>query len=251
MGLFTNELTDTCHCSHTPHGRGYEDWMGYYQHANDYWTKGMGPITSPRATGEVDVCANKFTDFSRENETHRGGIEDAAALESTCRTSTEPDPPCYVEHIFREQTLRMIHRHNVSEAMFHMHAFHLLHTPLEVPLAYLDKIDAVVKAKGGKPFDDKTRRLYHAMVLYLDDAVSMMVAALKDKGMWEDTLVVFSSDNGGPLYIPSGANNHPLKGGKFSDFEGGIRTNAFLSGGYLPPGIRGTRHNGIVSIADW
>ena len=132
-----------------------------------------------------------------------------------------------------------------------MHSFHLLHTPLEVPKSYLAKIDRIVKAKGGKPFDDRSRRLYHAMVLYLDETVGTLIEALKTKGIWNKTLVVFSSDNGGPVYIPAGANNHPLRGAKYSDFEGGIRTNAFVAGGWLPESLRGTRHQGVVSIADW
>jgi len=52
---------------HTPRGRGYDSWMGYYQHANDYWTKGMGSIYKPTTTGEIDVCLNKLTDFSGFN----------------------------------------------------------------------------------------------------------------------------------------------------------------------------------------
>lgn len=81
---------------------------------------------------------------------------------------------------------------------------------------------------------------------------------LKDKGIWENTLIVLSSDNGGfvkPINGPcnsdsnnrticfngeAGANNYPLKGGKYSSFEGGIRANAFVSGGYLPEKVKGT-----------
>ena len=82
------------------------------------------------------------------------------------------------------------------------------------------------------------------MVLYMDDAIGEFVAALQHKQMWEQTLFGFMSDNGrfvhrlpnlprrdypqlprfiaagGPVYQPGAANNHPLKGGKFSDWEG-------------------------------
>ena len=61
------------------------------------------------------------------------------------------------------------------------------------------------------------------MVLYLDDAVGELTQALVEKAMWESTLVAFSSDNGGPVYEPAAANNHPLKGGKFSDWEVAMR----------------------------
>ena len=63
--------------------------------------------------------------------------------------------------------------------------------------------------------------------------------------------VVFTTDNGGPIYEPGSANNHPLRGGKYSDFEGGVRTTTFISGGYVPAERRGQTHNGLVSSADW
>jgi len=59
---------------------------------------------------------------------------------------------------------------------------------------------------------------------------------------------VVSSDNGGPL---GSANNFPLKGGKFSDWQGGIRVNAFVTGGYLPENMRGQKTEGYIHIADW
>lgn len=54
--------------------------------------------------------------------------------------------------------------------------------------------------------------------------------------MWENSLVVFHSDNGGEIIFKGicGGNNWPLRGGKFSNFEGGIRVNAFVSGGWVP-----------------
>jgi len=69
--------------------------------------------------------------------------------------------------------------------------------------------------------------------------------------MGDNTLLVFTSDNGGPLYLSANANNYPLKGGKYSDWEGGVRTNAFASGGFLPKAMHGTKLDALVHIADW
>lgn len=48
-----------------------------------------------------------------------------------------------------------------------------------------------------------------------------------------------------------GANNFPLTGGKASNWEGGIRGNAFVSGGYLPPSMRGIKYDGLITLWDW
>ena len=58
------------------------------------------------------------------------------------------------------------------------------------------------------------------------------------------------ADNGGWVGN-TGSNNWPLRGSKVSDFEGGVRTVAFLAGGYLPPAVRGGSFSGFISIADW
>lgn len=80
------------------------------------------------------------------------------------------------------------------------------------------------------------------MVNYLDTAVGHIVDALQAKGMWENTLWVFQSDNGGPSFTGDNhtANNYPLKGAKYTNWQGGIRVNAFVAGGYLvkvAPGV--------------
>ena len=70
---------------------------------------------------------------------------------------------------------------------------------------------------------------YAAMCSFWDASIGNITDALKAKGMWNNTLFVFSSDNGGPVYwsvepsFPHGAggNNNPLKGGKVSAWEGG------------------------------
>jgi arylsulfatase I/J len=206
---------------HTPRGRGYDSWYGYYQHSNDYWTKGMGVgQTGLETTGEIDCCLNHFVDFSEANATYFGGVRDAAALSGACANSSAADPPCYEDHLLKARTLRIIDAHDASKPLFLVHAFHSVHTPLQAPRAYLARVAALA---APFVFDDLNRQRYHAMVLYMDDAVGEFVAALRRKQLWEETLFAFMSDNGGPVYQPGAANNHPLKGGKFSDWEGAAR----------------------------
>jgi len=121
-------------------------------------------------------------------------------------------------------------------------AFQVTHNPLEVPQKYLDEYPEVYYGE---------RKYYYAMTSYLDEAVGNIVDALKAKGIWENTLLVFSSDNGGPTYVDAGSNNYPLKGGKASDWEGGVRVTALASGGLIPQAVRGTKIEGYIHICDW
>ena len=92
-----------------------------------------------------------------------------------------------------------------------------------------------------------------------DSMLANITGAVKSKGMWDNTLLIFSSDNGGPTYWSetpgfnhgAGANNWPLRGSKADAFEGGIRVAAFVSGGIIPTHVRGTRLEAVTHLADW
>jgi arylsulfatase B len=100
-----------------------------------------------------------------------------------------------------------------------------------------------------KMIDEPERRAYHAIVHHMDGMMGKLVARLRARGMWENTLIVFSADNGGP--ITQAANNYPLRGGKHSNFDGGVRVAAFVSGGWLPPQRRGVNTSALIAIWDW
>lgn len=80
-----------------------------------------------------------------------------------------------------------------------------------------------------------------------DTYVGRITALLHSKGMWPSTLVVYSADNGG---VTSGV-NYPLRGEKHTNWEGGMRVAAFVSGGIIPPHLRGSSSDLIMHIADW
>eukprot|EP00662_Eupelagonemidae_sp_cell21_P057432 gene57432-biopygen35817 len=67
--------------------------------------------------------------------------------------------------------------------------------------------------------------------------------------MWGSTLVIFSADNGGETM--DAGNNLPLRGTKFTLWEGGLRTAAFVAGPLIPPAKRGGVYAGMVHNVDW
>ena len=200
---------------HTPKGRGFDSSFGYFHHDNDYYTE------------YVQSCKG------------HGSVVDLWDFDQPANTSNGTG---YEEHLFAMHLMNVVNNHDPSTPLFLYYAPHIVHTPLQVPDSYLNKFSFI---------DDHDRQYYHAMVNYLDDVVGNLTAALKKRGMWDNLLFVTSSDNGGPVYPGGGANNYPLKGGKVSDWQGGIRVNAFVSGGFLPQAMRGKKTDGYIHLADW
>eukprot|EP00494_Astrolonche_serrata_P030821 UN31089 len=218
--------------AHTPKERGYDTFLGYFHHANSYCGQRMAIFS----TGVIDVCQNRFKDFWITNSTYDGPAVDLSGSK-------------YEEELFTENSLNIIKNYNETSGkpLFLFHSFHLLHTPLQIPEDWRKNF-TFMKVNGNS---DYNRRQYSAMVQYMDNAVGLLMKSLHDKGIWDDTLVVFVSDNGGPVYTPGSANNHPLRGGKYSDWEGGVRVNAFVTGGHIPSAQRGKKLSNYVHVSDW
>ncbi|XP_065826529.1 arylsulfatase J-like [Oscarella lobularis] len=202
---------------HIPLGRGFDTSFGYFHHANDFYTQQEGRCKDKNDVAPVDLWA---TD------------KPAHGLNGTD----------YEEHMFGEHVLQVLKEHDPSVPLFLYYAPHVAHTPYQVPQPYLDKFRFI---------DDDLRRVYHAMVYYLDEVVGNITDMFKSKGMWNNTLVVVSADNGGPEHNNTGANNYPLKGGKQSNWQGGVRVNAFVSGGFVPRSMRGKKLEGYIAVCDW
>jgi arylsulfatase B len=148
----------------------------------------------------------------------------------------------FSQEIHEEEILRVLAEHPLEVPLLLYMGFQLVHSPIQVPKRFVD-----LYSTRDLPFLG-ARKVY-GFVSALDESIGRIVdAVLQRPGMWEQTLIVFSADNGGPLETMT---NHPLRGGKFSDWEGGVRTAAFVSGGFLPERVRGTSSDGFVMLADW
>ncbi|SIR12076.1 arylsulfatase [Bosea sp. TND4EK4] len=146
------------------------------------------------------------------------------------RNEKKVDEPGYVTTLLGKDAVRYIQAHDTARPMFMYLAFTAPHTPFQAPKEYVDRF---------KSIGDPNRRTYAAMVNAMDDQIKAVLAALQKKGMRENTLIVFHSDNGGTRSATFAgqihtegklpASNAPFRDGKGSLYEGGTRAVALAN----------------------
>jgi arylsulfatase A-like enzyme len=127
-------------------------------------------------------------------------------------------PNEYMTDYLGDHAVKAIHA-NRNRPFFMYLAFNAPHTPLQ---ALKSDYDALPQIK------DHRLRVYGAMIRALDRNVGHVLAALKAEGLEKNTLVVFTSDNGGANYIGLPDINKPYRGFKATFFEGGIHVPFFM-----------------------
>jgi len=123
------------------------------------------------------------------------------------------EPGKYLTDYFTDQAVAAIHQ-NRHRPFFLYLAHWGVHTPLQ---ASREDYDALAHISNHR------KRVYAAMIRSVDRSVGRIVQTLRTLGLEDNTLLVFSSDNGAPGYIGIPEVNQPYRGWKLTFFEGGIR----------------------------
>ena len=144
----------------------------------------------------------------------------------------------YSTHLIAREAARLIVEHDAAKPLFLYVPFNAVHAPHQVPARYTE------------PYAHLTgnRRTYAGMVAAEDEAIGQILDALAKKGLRENTLIFFCSDNGGPApgVVTS---NGPLRAGKGTVYEGGVRVPAVA---VWPGKIKaGSVVNAALHMVDW
>ncbi|XP_008547369.1 arylsulfatase B [Microplitis demolitor] len=199
---------------HTPLHRGFDHFLGFYNSHIAYY--------------DYKYSQGNMSGF----DLHRG---DSPAYDIHDQYATD---------LFTEEAVRVIEHHDPINPLY-LQLSHLgVHAPLEVPVdsAYLEDFAHI---------REPNRRNYALMVSRLDESLGRVVAALGDKNMLKNSIIIFMTDNGAPTigkYRNSGS-NWPLRGTKYTLYEGGVRGVAAVWSPRLHAMARVS--NNLMHVTDW
>lgn len=143
----------------------------------------------------------------------------------------------YATHLLGREAARAVRDQPKEKPLFLYVAFNAVHAPHQVPPEY----------KSPYEHFPEPRRTYAGMLAAMDEAIGKIVAAVDDTGRRKNTLFIFSSDNGGPR--PGiVTTNGPLRAGKGTVYEGGVRVAAFAT---WPDRIPARQVETPIHIVDW
>lgn len=222
-----------------PHKRGFDEFYGILTGGGDHFKHTSTGSFAVRGTeyksktylySGLNMWANdQHVDEAEVADTHSTDLYTDKALEFL-KASTEDEELA-------------------GQPWFMYLAYQAVHAPMQATDEY---VDGTVK-NGCKELhsEDKTfsqmRTKLCGMVSMVDESTMRLVTQLKKSKVWDKTLVVFLSDNGG--IVRHGSSNAPLRGEKGEYYEGGIRVPAFMSGGFLEKELLRTATKPYTSTA--
>ncbi|MDF7822596.1 sulfatase [Pontiellaceae bacterium B12227] len=170
------------------------------------------------------------------------------------------DPNYENEHIedrMAEEAVAWMNSVKGSKPYFMNYWMFSVHAPFDAKSELIDEY-----RKKIDPNDAQRSPTYAAMIHSMDDAVGSLLDAVEASGMADETIIIFTSDNGGNMYngivetgrdgkeyISSATSNFPLRGGKATMFEGGVRVPTVI----VWPGVTkpGSRSDEVIQSADF
>jgi len=202
---------------------------GYHTAIVGKWHLGLASPNTPNERG-FDHFHGFLGDMMDDYYNHRRHGYNYMRLDEK-----QIDPEGHATDLFTRWACDYITQHARSTRPFFLYlAYNAPHTPIQPPPDWLEKVKKRLPGLA-----DRRARLV-ALIEHLDYGIGQVLSALEESGQSQNTLVIFTSDNGGQLAV--GADNGPLRGGKQDMYEGGIRVPACAAWpGKIKPGSRSDR----------
>jgi arylsulfatase A-like enzyme len=185
-----------------PTNRGYADFVGIMPGGTAYidiTLPGVKHFDNPRPAGDVPRS--------------QGRSDLTAVIEGPERTVIDNETE-YLTEYWARRAVGFIEEKAPGDPYYLFIGWNAPHDPLTVTQKYYDRFPHI---------ETEHHRIYAAMVSALDDAVGEVLAAVERSGEARDTLIVFVSDNGCAAYYDGMCACEPLRGGKLTHYEGGLR----------------------------
>lgn len=207
-----------------PHNRGFDTHYGFYEAFSLY-----------APTDDPDIIGYRHS-YYKNKWTWKKGRKGTCAIRRNGEIIQEER---YLTTAIAEEGIDFIRSRRGEQDPFLLYLpFSAPHTPFQTTREHYDRFPHIA---------DRNRRIYCGMIAALDDAVGMVLDTLKQEGIEENTVVIFTSDNGGATYTGA-TDNGPLQGGKMTNFEGGLNVPLMMR---WPARIApGTRYSQDVSLVD-
>jgi len=202
---------------------------GYHTAIVGKWHLGLKSPNTPTERG-FDHFHGYLGDMMDDYTTHR-----RHGINYMRRDKTEIDPEGHATDLFTQWASDYIEQRARTKQPFFLYlAYNAPHTPIQPPAEWLAKV------RQREPGITDQRAKLVALIEHLDAGIGKVMQTIEDTGIGDNTLVIFTSDNGGQLNV--GANNGPLRAGKQDMYEGGIREPmGAVWPGRIRPGSRSRR----------
>ncbi|KAL8592863.1 hypothetical protein ACOMHN_050691 [Nucella lapillus] len=145
----------------------------------------------------------------------------------------------YSTELFTDRAVEIVENHDTSTPLFLFLSYQAVHGPLEVPDSYLPRCQHMA---------DPDQRIHCAMTAVMDDGIGRLNQSLIARGMADNLIMMFTTDNGGPIKL--GSTNWPLRGSKITLWEGGTRGVTLLHSATHLPDAPYT-WDGLIHAVDW
>jgi len=211
-----------------PTARGFDTYLGYVSGETFSWSK-----KNPEYT--------QFRDFIYSDKDCYYPYED-------------DDIHTYSTLLYKDKAIDIINEHDTSSSLFLFLSFQAVHDPFIDSKEFQNGLPTELLPDGMYDMihtnvTGHKRRQYAMSLTMLDDAISEIYDTLSSKGILDNTIIVFASDNGG-CYL-AGGKNGPLRGTKGSLYEGGVKVDSFIYSPLLPSDSQGTIYTNLMHISDW